>query len=117
MVLTKSPAVIRFKPDYAGQTPYRRSTKMAPKELEACRIQLQELLDKGYIEPSASPFGSPVLMVPKPGNPDKLRMVIDYRAINELTVADRFPLPDVQAMMDRLQGKKVFSTLDCLWGF
>ena len=115
--LTKSPAVIRFKPDYAGQTPYRRSTKMAPKELEACRIQLQELLDKGYIEPSASPFGSPVLMVPKPGNPDKLRMVIDYRAINELTVADRFPLPDVQAMMDRLQGKKVFSTLDCLWGF
>ena len=113
----RAPATIRFADDYKGQTPYRRSRKMAPAELEACRKQLQELLDKGYIEPSASPFGSPVLMVPKPGKPNELRMVIDYRALNELTVNDKFPLPDVQAMMDQLQGKKVFSTLDCLWGF
>ena len=56
-------------------------------------------------------------MVPKPGDPSKLRMVVDYRAINALTQSDRYPLPDINTMMQQLQGKKIFSTIDLLWGF
>ena len=79
---SKTPATIRFKKDYDGQIPYRLGPKFAPEEMKQCREILLDLLAKGYIKPSASPFGSPVLMVPKPGCPGKLRMVIDYRAIN-----------------------------------
>ena len=114
---TKTPATIRFKDSYEGETPFRKGIKMAPRELQQCREQLLELLHKGYIGPSASPFGAPILMVPKPNDPSKLRMVVDYRAINALTQADRYPLPDITCMMQQMQGKKVFSTVDLLWGF
>lgn len=114
---TKTPAPIRFKESYAGETPYRKGIKMAPRELQQCRDQLLELLHKGYIRPSASPFGAPILMVPKPNDPSKLRMVVDYRAINALTQSDRYPLPDITTMMQQMQGKRVFSTVDLLWGF
>jgi hypothetical protein len=66
---TKTPAPIRFKESYAGETPYRKGIKMAPRELQQCRDQLLELLHKGYIRPSASPFGAPILMIPKPTDP------------------------------------------------
>eukprot|EP00854_Cymbomonas_tetramitiformis_P005366 gene5366-biopygen5367 len=56
-------------------------------------------------------------MVPKPSNPKELRLVIDYRQINEITVKDRYPLPDVQSLIDNLQGATIFSTGDALWGF
>jgi hypothetical protein len=82
---TKNPATIRFKDSYDGETPFRKRIKMAPRELQQCREQLLELLQKGYIGPSASPFGAPILMVLKPNDPTKLRMVVDYRAINALT--------------------------------
>ena len=114
---TKTPATIRFKDLYDGETPFRKGIKMAPRELQQCREQLLELLHKGYIGPSASPFGAPILMVPKPNDPTKLRMVVDYRAINALTQSDRYPLPDITTMMQEMQGKKVFSTIDLLWGF
>ena len=97
--------------------PFRRAHRMGVRESEACLKQIQELLDKGYIRPSNSPFGSPVMMVPKPHQPDKLRMVIDYRAVNKLTVRDRYPLPNVDQMFEELQGAKVFSTFDAIWGF
>ena len=90
---------------------------MGVRESEACMKQIQELLDKGYIRPSNSPFGSPVMMVPKPHQPDKLRMVIDYRAVNKLTIRDRYPLPNVDQMFEEMQGAKVFSTFDAIWGF
>ena len=114
---TKTPATIRFKDSYDGETPFRKGIKMAPRELQQCREQLLELLQKGYIGPSASPFGAPILMVPKPTDPTKLRMVVDYRAINALTQSDRYPLPDITTMMQEMQGKRVFSTIDLLWGF
>jgi hypothetical protein len=114
---TKTPATIRFKDSYDGETPFRKGIKMAPRELQQCREQLLELLQKGYIGPSASPFGAPILMVPKPNDPTKLRMVVDYRAINALTQSDRYPLPDITTMMQEMAGKKVFSTVDLLWGF
>ena len=97
--------------------PFRKAHRMGVKESEACLKQLQELLDKGYIRPSNSPFGSPVMMVPKPHQPEKLRMVIDYRAVNKMTVRDRYPLPNVDQMFEEMQGAKVFSTFDAIWGF
>jgi hypothetical protein len=90
---TKNPATIRFEDSYDGETLFRKGIKMAPRELQLCREQLLELLQKGYIGPSASPFGAPILMVPKPNDPTKLRMVVDYHAINALTQSDRYPLP------------------------
>eukprot|EP00854_Cymbomonas_tetramitiformis_P025065 gene25065-biopygen25919 len=71
-------------------------------ELRQLREQLDELLANDYIRPSYSPWGSPVLMVPKPSNPKELRLVIDYRQINEITIKDRYPLPDVQSLIDDL---------------
>ena len=73
------------------------------------REQLAELLEKGYIVPSASPFGAAVMCIPKPGQPGKFRMVIDYRRLNALTVADRFPLPDIQELIDDV-GTQGFKT-------
>jgi hypothetical protein len=104
---SKTPATIRFKDSYAGESPFRKGIKMAPRELQQCREQLLELLHKGYIRPSSSPFGAPILMVPKPNDPSKLRMVVDYRAINALTQSDRYPLPDITVMMQQMQGKTV----------
>jgi hypothetical protein len=104
----KPPAPIRFAEDWDNHAPYARARKLSPEAGEHCRQQLQELLDLGIIQPSASPFGAPVMMVPKPGAPGKMRMVVDYRALNDITIADKFPLPDVQGIMDRLQGKKDF---------
>eukprot|EP00959_Pyramimonas_sp_CCMP1952_P199948 4182294-Pyramimonas_sp.AAC.1 len=72
---------------------------MSPLELAACREILLDLLHKGYIRPSSSPFGAPILMVPKPGQPGKLRMVVDYRALNLLTQADRYPLPTIDGLL------------------
>eukprot|EP00959_Pyramimonas_sp_CCMP1952_P244568 5112449-Pyramimonas_sp.AAC.1 len=63
--------------------------------MQQCREILLDLLRNGYIKPCSSPFGAPILMVPKPGQPGKLRMVVDYRALNALTQADRFPLPTI----------------------
>jgi hypothetical protein len=56
-------------------------------------------------------------MVPKPNDPSKLRMVVDYRAINAFTQSNRYPLQDITVMMQQMQGKKVFSTVDLVWGF
>ena len=110
-------ASIRLRPDWDGRPLHRRGYKLSQEELRQLRQQLDELLAKGYIRPSASPWGCPVLMVPKPSNPKELRLVIDYRQINEITVKDKYPLPDVQSLLDDLQGAKVFSTADALWGF
>ena len=114
---TKEPAVIRFKESYAGETPHRYGPKLAPAEAKECRRILLDLLAKGYIQPSASPFGAPVLMVPKPGSPGKLRLVIDYRALNQLCQADKFPLPSIEHILSQMQGAKIFTTLDALSGF
>eukprot|EP00854_Cymbomonas_tetramitiformis_P034077 gene34077-biopygen10480 len=86
-------------------------------ELTRLRERLDELLSKGYIRPSSSPFAAPVLMVPKPGKPEVLRMVCDYRSINNLTVKDKYPLPDIQQLFDSMHGAKYFSSFDAVDGF
>ena len=108
---------IPLKEEAWRNIPFRRAHRMGMKESEACLKQIQELLEKGYIKASNSPFGSPVMMVPKPHQPEKLRMVIDYRALNKLTIRNRYPLPNVDQMFEELQGAKVFSAFDAIWGF
>ena len=87
---------------------------MSHAQLLELRRQLDDLLAKGYIKPSSSPYGAPVLLVPKPHTTDEWRLVIDYRGINEITVRSRYPIPNVSQLMDELSGSKIFSTLDML---
>ena len=76
---------------------------------------VQELLAKGYIEPSISPYGAPVMFAKKPDG--SLRTVIDYRALNKITIQNRFPLPRIDDLMDRLQGSSVYSSMDLASGY
>ena len=71
--------------------------------------QLQELLDKGFIKPSSSPWGAPVLFVKKKDG--SFRMCIDYRELNKLTVKNRYPLPRIDDLFDQLQGSSIIPRL------
>ncbi|GJR69020.1 putative reverse transcriptase domain-containing protein [Tanacetum coccineum] len=77
--------------------------------------QLQELSDKGFIRPSSSPWGAPVLFVKKKDG--SLRMCIDYRELNKLTVKNRYPLPRIDDLFDQLQGSSVYSKIDLRSGY
>ena len=94
-----------------SRTPYR----MAPTELKELKTQLHELLDKGFIRPSVSPWGAPVLFVKK--KDDTLRMCIDYRQINKVTVKNKYPLPRIEDLFDQLRGASVFSKIDLRSGY
>ncbi|KAL0551959.1 hypothetical protein IC582_011052 [Cucumis melo] len=89
-----------------SRAPYR----MAPAELKELKVQLQELLDKGFIRPSVSPWGAPVLFVKKKDG--SMRLCIDYRELNKVTVNNRYPLPRIDDLFDQLQGATVFSKID-----
>ena len=88
---------------------------MPAKDLVEIKKQIKELLDKGYIRPSSSPWGSPVLLVEKKDG--SLRMVVDYRGLNEVTIKNKYPLPMINDLFDRLQGAKVFSKIDLRSGY
>ena len=78
--------------------PYR----MAPAELRELKAQLEELLSKGFIRPSISPWGAPVLFVKKKDG--SLRMCIDYRQLSKVTIRNQYPLPRIDELFDQLQG-------------
>ena len=86
--------------------PYR----MAPIELKELKTQLQELVDRGFIRPNISPWGSPVLFVKK--KDDTWRLCMDYRQLNKVTIRNKYPLPRIANLFDQLQGAKVFSKID-----
>ena len=88
---------------------------MLAEDLVEIKKQIKELLDKGYIRPSSSPWGSPVLLVEKKDG--LLRMVVDYRGLNEVTIKNKYPLPMINDLFDRLQGAKVFSKIDLQSGY
>ncbi|KAM1440302.1 hypothetical protein ACFXTO_014081 [Malus domestica] len=91
--------------------PYR----MAPADLRELKVQLQELMDKGFIQPNTSPLGAPVLFVRKK---DKtLRLCIDYKQLNRVTIKNRYPLPCIDDLFDQLQGACVFSKIDLRSGY
>ena len=76
--------------------------RMAPVELQELKVQIQELLDKGFIRPSTSPWGTPVLFSKKK---DKtLRMCINYQQLNRVTIKNRYPLPRINDLFDQLKG-------------
>ena len=89
--------------------------RMAPVELQELRVQLQELLDKGFIRPSTSPWGAPVLFAKKKGK--TLRLCIDYRQLNRVTIKNRYPLPRIDDLFDQLRGARVYSKIDLRTGY
>ncbi|KAK9095945.1 hypothetical protein Sjap_021442 [Stephania japonica] len=91
--------------------PYR----MAPKELDELRGQLDELLELGFIRPSMSPWGAPVLFVKKKDG--SLRLCIDYRQLNKATVKNKYPLPRIDDLFDQLTGSQCFSKINLRSGY
>ncbi|GJU11886.1 putative reverse transcriptase domain-containing protein [Tanacetum coccineum] len=94
-----------------ARAPYR----LAPSEMKELSEQLQELSDKGFIRPSSSPWGAPVLFVKKKDG--SFRMCIDYRELNKLTVKNRYPLPRNEDLFDQLQGSNIYSKIDLRSGY
>ncbi|GJS49853.1 putative reverse transcriptase domain-containing protein [Tanacetum coccineum] len=94
-----------------ARAPYR----LAPSEMKELSDQLKELSDKGFIRPSSSPWGAPVLFVKKKDG--SFRMCIDYRELNKLTVKNRYPLPRIDDLFDQLQGSSVYSKIDLRSGY
>ena len=86
--------------------PYR----MAPAELKELKAQLEELLSKGFIRPNTSPWGAPVLFVKKKDG--SLRLCIDYRQLNRVTIRNQYPLPRIDELFDQLHGSRVYSKID-----
>ena len=94
-----------------SMTPHR----MTLIELQELRAQLQELLDKGFIKPSTSPWGALVLFAKKK---DKtLRLCIDYRQLNRVTIKNRYPLSTIDDLFDQLRGARVYSKIDLRTGY
>ena len=94
-----------------SKAPYRMST---PEMLEL-KMQLQELLENKYIRPSMSPWGAPVLFVKKKDG--TLRLCIDYRQLNKVTVKNKYPFPRIDDIFNQMRGAKVFSTIDLRYGY
>ena len=100
----------------SGSDPPSRPTyRMSPAELNELKKQLDELLMKGFVQPSKSPYGAPVLFVKKKDG--STRMCVDYRALNKITKKNSYPLPRVDELLDRLNGARYFSKIDLRSGY
>ncbi|GJY22329.1 reverse transcriptase domain-containing protein [Tanacetum coccineum] len=94
-----------------ARAPYR----LAPAEMKELAEQLKELSDKGFIRPSSSPWGAPILFVKKKDG--SFQMCIDYRELNKLTVKNRYPLPRIDDLFDQLQGSNIYSKIELRSGY
>lgn len=112
------------RPLYQGHTiplqeghkpPVRPIYRLSPMEFQELKKQVKELLALGFIEPSTSPYGAPVLFVLKKDG--SLRMCIDYRALNKITVKNKYPLPRIDDLLDKLSGCSHFSSIDLRSGY
>jgi hypothetical protein len=88
----------------------KRPYRMPPTELAELKKQFQELLDKGFIRPSTSSWGCPALFVKK--KDESLRLCVDYRPLNAVTIKNKYLLPHIDVLFDQLVGAKVFSKMD-----
>jgi hypothetical protein len=93
------------------KAPYRMSTP----ELKELQLQLEEILKKGYIHPSVSPWGALVLFVKKKDG--TLRLCIDFRQLNKVTVKNKYPLSRIDDLFEQLKGEKIFSKIDLRSGY
>ena len=91
------------------------SYRMEPVELKELKAQLEELLSKGFIRPSTSPWGAPVLFVKKKDG--HLRLCIDYRQLNQVTIRNQYLLPRIDELFDQLHGSRVYSKIDLRSGY
>ena len=89
--------------------------RMTPIELQELKVQLQELLDRGFIRPSTSPWGALVLFSKK--RDKTLRLCIDYRQLNKATIKNRYPFPHIDDLFDQLRGARVYSKIDIHTGY
>ena len=83
---------------------------MSPAELRELKAQLEEFLSKGFIRPSISPCGAPILFVKKKDG--SLRLCIDYRQLNRATIRNQYPIPRIDELFEQLQGSQVYSNID-----
>ena len=93
----------------------KRSYRMAASELAELKKQLEELQRIGFIRPSSSPWGAPILFVKKKDG--SMRLCVDYRALNEVTIKNKYPLPRIDDLFDQLKGAKYFSKIDLRSGY
>ena len=89
---------------------YKKYYQMPSSELVELKKQLDEMLQKGYIRPSSSPWGSPAIFVDKKDG--SLRTCVDYRQLNDVTIKNKYPLSWIDDLFDQLSGAKVFSKID-----
>ena len=94
-----------------SMAPYR----MSPLELSELKKQLEDMMEKQFIRPSVSPWGAPVLLVKKKDG--SMRLCVDFRQLNKVTVKNRYPLPRIDDLMDQLIGASVFSKIDLRSGY
>ena len=105
----------RIELEPGSAPPSRPIYRMSPLELDELRKQLDELITNGYIQPSRSPYGAPILFVKKKSG--ELRMCVDYRALNKMTIKNKYPIPLIDDLIDRVHGAKVFSKIDLRSGY
>jgi hypothetical protein len=94
---------------------YKRPYRMPVNELVELKKQIAELQTKGFIRPSSSPWGAPVLFVEKKDGTQ--RMCVDYRSLNEVTIKNKYPLPWIEDLFDQMKGASVFSKIDLRLGY
>ncbi|GJR13571.1 putative reverse transcriptase domain-containing protein [Tanacetum coccineum] len=109
------PIVNEFLDVFPEELPARAPYRLAPSEMKDLIGQLQELLDKGFIRPSSSPWGAPILFVKKKDG--SMRMCIDYCDLNKVTVKNVYPLPRIDDLFDQIQGVRWFSKIDLRSGY
>ena len=93
----------------------KASHRMAPSELKELKVHMEELVSKGFVRPSTSPWGAPVLFVKKKNG--SLRLCIDYRELNKVKIRNQYPLPWIDDLFYQLQGTRVFSKIDLRSGY
>ena len=99
-----------------GSKPFNKNPyKLSPRQQQALKEQLQTFIDKGWVEPSTSPYASPILFVGKKDG--SLRLCVDFRFLNTQTIRHRYPLPRQDELQDKLAGSCCFTTLDLAQGY
>jgi hypothetical protein len=93
----------------------KRPYRMDVKDLVELKKQIEKLLEKGFIRPSSSPWGAPVLFVSKKDG--SRRMCVDYKSLNEVTIKNKYPLPRIEDLFDQTKGAKIFSKIDLRSGY